>query len=79
MEGNSTSTGNFGTAAVGAVLSIEMILALIANGIVLLITIVSRAQSIYLMIRMKNLRTEKSTEIIVRIYRQAKPHNNNHS
>ena len=42
MEGNSTFTGDFGTAAVGAVLSIEMILALIANGIVLLITITQR-------------------------------------
>ena len=42
MEGNSTFTGNFGTAAVGAVLSIERILALIANGIVLLITVTQR-------------------------------------
>ena len=42
MEGNSTFTGDFGTAAVGAVLSIEMILALIANGIVLLITVTQR-------------------------------------
>ena len=42
MEGNFTFTGDFGTAAVGVVLGIEMILALIANGIVLLITITQR-------------------------------------
>ena len=42
MEGNFTFTGDFSTAAVAAVLSVEMILALIANGIVLLITITQR-------------------------------------
>ena len=42
MEGNFTFTGDFSTAAIAAVLSVEMILALIANGIVLLITITQR-------------------------------------
>ena len=42
MEGNYTFTGNFSHEAVAAVLSIEMILALIANGVVLVITIYQR-------------------------------------
>ena len=42
MEGNFTFTGDLSTAAIAAVLSVEMILALIANGIVLLITITQR-------------------------------------
>ena len=42
MENNFTFTGTFNVAAVAVVLSVEMILALIANGIVLLITITQR-------------------------------------
>ena len=42
MESNFTFTGDLNTAAIAAVLSIEMILALVANGIVLLITITQR-------------------------------------
>ena len=42
MEGNFTYTGDFNTVAVAVVLSVGMILALIANGIVLLITITQR-------------------------------------
>ena len=42
MEGNYTFTGDFSPEAVAAVLSIEMILALIANGVVLVITIYQR-------------------------------------
>ena len=39
MEGNFTYTGDFNTPAVAAVLTVEMILALIANGVVLSITL----------------------------------------
>ena len=42
METNLTFNNDFSTAVVAAVLSVEMILALIANGIVLLITITQR-------------------------------------
>ena len=42
MERNYTFTGDFSPEAVAAVLSIEMILALIANGVVLVITIYQR-------------------------------------
>ena len=42
MENNFTFTGTFNAAAVAVVLSVEMIIALIANGIVLLITITQR-------------------------------------
>ena len=42
MEGNYTFTGDFSSEAVAALLSIEMILALIANGVVLVITIYQR-------------------------------------
>uniref|UniRef100_A0A1X7TUD8 G-protein coupled receptors family 1 profile domain-containing protein n=1 Tax=Amphimedon queenslandica TaxID=400682 RepID=A0A1X7TUD8_AMPQE len=42
MESNYTYTGDFSPEAVAAVLSIEMILALIANGVVLVITIYQR-------------------------------------
>ena len=42
MEGNFTFNRGFSTAALAAVLSIEMILAVIANGVVLLITITQR-------------------------------------
>ena len=42
MTGNFTFNGDFSTVAVAAVLSVEIILALIANGIVLLITITQR-------------------------------------
>uniref|UniRef100_A0A1X7T7P3 G-protein coupled receptors family 1 profile domain-containing protein n=1 Tax=Amphimedon queenslandica TaxID=400682 RepID=A0A1X7T7P3_AMPQE len=42
MEGNFTFTGDFNTLAVAAVLTVEMILALIANGVVLSITLYQR-------------------------------------
>ena len=42
MERNYTFTGDFSPEAVAGVLSIEMILALIANGVVLVITIYQR-------------------------------------
>ena len=42
MEGNFTFTGDFNAPAVAAVLTVEMILALIANGVVLSITLYQR-------------------------------------
>uniref|UniRef100_A0A1X7TUK1 G-protein coupled receptors family 1 profile domain-containing protein n=1 Tax=Amphimedon queenslandica TaxID=400682 RepID=A0A1X7TUK1_AMPQE len=42
MDGNSTFTGEFSGPAVAAVLTVEMILALIANGVVLSITLYER-------------------------------------
>uniref|UniRef100_A0A1X7T4Z6 G-protein coupled receptors family 1 profile domain-containing protein n=1 Tax=Amphimedon queenslandica TaxID=400682 RepID=A0A1X7T4Z6_AMPQE len=42
MEGNFTFTGDFNTPAVAAVFTVEMILALIANGVVLSITLYQR-------------------------------------
>ena len=44
MEGNFTFTGEFSGPAVAAVLTFEMILALIANGVVLSITLYQRKQ-----------------------------------
>uniref|UniRef100_A0A1X7UIR6 G-protein coupled receptors family 1 profile domain-containing protein n=1 Tax=Amphimedon queenslandica TaxID=400682 RepID=A0A1X7UIR6_AMPQE len=42
MEGNFTFTGEFSGPAVAAVLTVEMILALIANGVILSITLYQR-------------------------------------